>query len=180
MIDDNIKETEIPGVILIKRPVFSDDRGFFHETFRKNDLEKFTGKPFEIVQQNHSRSVKDTLRGIHVAPWSKLVYVTRGEVQEVVIDLRKDSPTFAKVISVNLGEENKYALFIPPECGNAFLVLSEDCDYIYLVSDYWAPGKERGIIWNDPDLKINWQTESPILSEKDQKNSSLQEIFPNK
>lgn len=176
---DNIfQKTDIEGVFLINRPVFSDDRGFFHETFRKNELEEMIGKPFEIVQMNHSRSVKGTLRGIHVAPWTKLIYVPHGRVQQVVVDLRKDSSTFGKWITENLGEENKKALLVPPGCGNAFLVLSEECDYTYLVTDYWAEGKEIGIVWNDPDLNIDWQNNDPVLSKKDQENPLFKEVFP--
>lgn len=178
--DDIFQKTDIEGVFLVNRPTFPDDRGFFHETFRKNELEEKIGKPFEIVQMNHSRSVKDTLRGIHAAPWSKLIYVPRGKVQQITVDLRKDSPTFGKWITVELGEENKSAIFVPSGCGNAFLVLSAECDYTYLVTDYWAIGKEVGIIWNDPDLKIEWQTNTPVLSKKDQENSFFKEIFSNK
>lgn len=176
--NDVIQKTDIAGVFIINRPVFSDGRGFFHETFRKNELEEFTGKPFNIVQQNHSRSIKDTLRGIHVAPWSKLIYVPRGLVQEIVVDLRKSSPTFKKWISVSLGEDTKSALFLPPDCGNAFLVISEEADYTYLVNDYWAPNTEYGLLWNDPNLNIKWQTNIPILSDKDQKNLTFKEKFP--
>lgn len=176
--DNTIQKTDIPGVFLINRPIFPDDRGFFHETLRKNELEEVIGKPFDIVQMNHSRSVKGTLRGIHVASWSKLIYVPHGKVQQVVIDFRKDSETFGKWITAELGEENKTALFVPAQCGNAFLVLSEECDYTYLVNDYWAPGKELGIVWNDPDLNIDWQNNNPVLSKKDQENPSFKEVFP--
>lgn len=177
--DENFRKTDLEGVFLINRPVFPDDRGFFHETFRKNELEELTGKPFEIVQQNHSRSQKNTLRGIHAAPWAKLIYVPRGKVQQVVVDLRPDSKTFKKWIAVTLGEENKAAIYVPPGCGNAFLVLSDECDYTYLVTDYWAPGKEIGVIWNDPDLNIDWEIDSPVLSEKDQKNPFFKDTYKN-
>lgn len=174
---DAIQKTDLAGVLIINRPILQDERGFFHETFRKNELEELTGKPFEIVQQNHSRSGKFTLRGIHVAPWSKLIYVSRGSVQEVVVDLRKSSPSFGKWISVSLGDDSKSALFLPPDCGNAFLVTSEEADYTYLVSDYWTLNSEYGLIWNDPDLNIKWQTRSPILSEKDRNNITFKEKF---
>ena len=176
---DSIEKTEIEGVFIIKRPIRADDRGFFHETFRKNELEEVIGKEFVIVQQNHSRSGKNTLRGIHVAPWSKLIYVPRGRVQQVVVDLREGSVTFGKWISTELGEQTKSAIFLPPGCGNAFLVLSDEADYTYLVTDYWSEGAEYGILWNDSDLNIKWETEIPILSEKDQNNPKLKEKFPN-
>lgn len=177
---DSIQKTEIEGVLIINRPVFPDDRGFFHEVFRKNELEEAIGSPFEIVQQNHSRSVKNTLRGIHVAPWSKLVYVSKGSVQGIIVDLRDDSPTFKKWISISLGEETNSAVFIPPGCGNGFLALSMEADYSYLVTDYWVPGKEFGILWNDTDLNIKWQTDSPILSDKDRNSFTFKEKFPDK
>jgi dTDP-4-dehydrorhamnose 3,5-epimerase len=175
--DDMIKKTDLEGVLLISRPTLSDERGFFHEVFRKNELEEKIGSRFEIVQQNHSHSVKNTLRGIHTAPWSKLIYVPNGKVQEVVVDLREDSPTFKKWISVELGEDNQNAIFLPPNCGNGFLVLSEECDYTYSVSDYYTQGKEFGIIWNDPDINIEWKTQTPLLSDKDQKNPTIKEYF---
>lgn len=177
---DSIQKTEIDGVLIVSRPVFPDGRGFFHEVFRKNELEEAIGREFNIVQQNHSHSVKNTLRGIHVAPWSKLIYSSKGLVQTVIVDLREDSVTFKKWISIPLGEETKSAVFVPPGCGNAFLTISDDLDYIYLVDDYWAADKEYGIIWNDPDLNIKWQTDFPILSDKDQNNLTFKEKFPDK
>jgi dTDP-4-dehydrorhamnose 3,5-epimerase len=177
---DYIEETELKGVFVVKRPTFGDDRGFFRELYRKEDLEKRLGYEFNPVQPNHSRSVKDTLRGIHVASWMKLVTVTRGEVQQIVVDLREDSPTFGKYISVNISEENRCCVFVPPGCGNAFLVISDTVDYIYMTTDYWAPGKEKYVIYNDPDLHIDWQTDSPIISEKDMAALPLREVFPEK
>ncbi|MDO8429469.1 MAG: dTDP-4-dehydrorhamnose 3,5-epimerase [Candidatus Daviesbacteria bacterium] len=171
-----IKDTPLEGVFVIDRPNFSDERGFFKETFRKSELEEKLGYEFVPVQQNHSRSVRGVLRGIHVAPWSKLVYCVNGTVQEVVVDLRPKSSTYGKSFSIVLGEEKKACLYLPPFCGNAFLTLSETADYAYLVTDYWAPGKEFGVAWNDPDLSINWQISAPILSEKDQQNPRFREI----
>lgn len=175
--DGTITKTDLEGVFIIARPVFSDERGFFHETFRKNELEEKIGSKFEIVQQNHSHSIKNTLRGIHTAPWSKLIYVPNGKVQEIVVDLRENSPTFKKWISVELGEDTQNAIYLPPNCGNGFLVLSEECDYTYLVNDYFAPGREFGIIWDDSDLNIAWQSQNPLLSDKDQKNPTFKEHF---
>lgn len=175
---DYIEEREIKGVLLIKRPAFPDDRGFFRETFRKKDLDNKLGFEFNPVQANHSRSQKNSLRGIHIAPWNKLVTVLRGQVQQVVVDLRKDSETFGKHISIILGEDNWYSLFIPKGVGNAFLVLSEEADYHYLTTDYWEVGREKNVAFDDPDLNISWQTKDPILSEKDLHNPSVKEVFP--
>ncbi len=174
--EDFIETTELDGVFVITRPQFGDDRGFFREIFRKNDLESKLGGEFKVNQANHSRSPKDTLRGIHIAPWHKLVTCVRGQVQQVVVDTRKDSPTFGEHISVTLGEDNFKSVFIPAGCGNAFLVLSDVADYVYLTTDYWAPGKEQDLIWSDPDLAINWQTSTPIVSEKDAQNPTLKNI----
>lgn len=178
--DDYIEETELAGVFIINRPVFKDDRGFFRETFRKHDLEKRAGFPIEFLQANHSRSPKDTLRGIHIAPWHKLTTCANGQVQQIVVDARPDSPTFGRYISVNMGEGNFRSVFIPARCGNAFLVLSDTADYTYLTSDYWAPGTEKSFAWNDPHVNIQWQTETPSLSEKDKSNPSLEQLFPEK
>lgn len=175
--EDYIEETELKGVFTIKRPNFVDSRGFFRETYRKKDLDKRLGFPFEPVQANHSRSKMRTLRGIHIAPWDKLVTVFRGQVQQVVVDLRKDSPSFGKHISVLLGEDNWVAVFIPRGCGNAFLVLSDEADYNYLTTDYWVSGREIGIIYNDPDLNIKWELKDVSLSDKDLQNPSLRDAF---
>jgi dTDP-4-dehydrorhamnose 3,5-epimerase len=178
--DDFIIETELKGVFVIKRPTFEDDRGFFRELYRKGDLEKRLGYEFTPVQPNHSRSKKDTLRAIHVATWHKLVTVMRGEVQQLVADLREDSPTFGKHITINVGDSNRVCVFIPAGCGNGFLALSDEVDYCYFTTDYWGPGKEKYVIYNDPDLNINWQTQNPIVSEKDSQSPKLREVFPDK
>ncbi len=178
--NDYIEETELKGVFIIKRPTFDDDRGFFRELYRKTDLEKRLGFTFDPVQPNHSRSQKDTLRAIHVATWHKLVTVMRGEAQQLVADLREDSPTFGQHITINIGESNRACVFIPAGCGNGFLALSEGVDYCYLTTDYWSPGKEKYVIYNDPDLNIAWQTQNPIVSTKDLQGKKLREIFSSK
>jgi dTDP-4-dehydrorhamnose 3,5-epimerase len=178
-IKSKIETTEIKGVLIISRDTFEDDRGFFRETFRLNDLEEALQQKFNIVQQNHSRSVKGTLRGIHIAPWNKLVYCVSGSVQEVIVDLRVGSASFGKHISINIGEDQKFAVFIPKGCGNAFQVTSDRTDYTYLTDDYWEAGKELAIAWDDPDLKIDWQIKSPKLSEKDKQNLTLKEYLKN-
>ena len=172
-----VKKTEIEGILIINRPTFSDERGFFKETFRLGELEEAGGIKFNIVQQNHSRSLKGTLRGIHIAPWNKLVYCVSGEVQEVIVDLRADSQTFGKHISLTLGEDNKVAVFIPNGCGNAFQVLSDEADYTYLTDGYWEVGKELAVAWDEAQLNIKWSILPPILSEKDKQNSTIKEFL---
>ena len=174
---DFITETELSGVFIIERPSFGDERGFFRELYRKTDLDARLGYSFEPVQTNHSRSQKNTLRGIHIAPWHKLVSVYRGSVQQIVVDVRPHSPTFKKYISVNLGEDNFRSVFIPAGFGNAFAVTSDVADYCYLTTDYWAPGKETYVHYTDPDIGINWQVTEPIVSEADQKHPLLRDAF---
>lgn len=176
MSEAQIIETELPGVYIIERPIFSDERGFFRETFRKDELDAKLGYDFNPKQANHSRSSKDALRGIHIAPWNKLVSCINGLVQQVVVDTRTDSATFGKYISVIMGEDNWRSVFIPAGCGNAFLVLSNQADYTYLTTENWAPGKEKNLAWNDPEIGIQWQTDNPSLSEKDKNNPSLKEL----
>ncbi|EKD90374.1 MAG: dTDP-4-dehydrorhamnose 3,5-epimerase [uncultured bacterium] len=119
------------------------------------------------------------MRGIHIAPWDKLVTAVSGKVQQVVVDLRKDSPTFGKYVSVDMGEENWVSVFIPAGCGNSFLVLSEQADYTYLATDYWEAGKEKSIIYNDPKIGISWElpNEELLLSDKDLENPTLEEYL---
>lgn len=162
-----ITQTEIPGVLLVQRPLFPDQRGFFQEVSRIDDISEAIGEPFAVKQFNHSRSTQNTLRGIHAAPWQKLVTVANGKVQQVVVDLRKESKTFGKYISIILGEDNFFAVFLPGGCGNAFAVLSDSADYLYLASDTWSPGKETYVNYKDPTLNIKWEVDEPIVSEKD-------------
>lgn len=168
----------ISGVEIFSLPAFSDERGFFKEVVRIDNIKKTLGEDFVIKQVNHSRSNKNTLRGIHVAPWNKLIYVVAGKVQAVIVDFRKNSDTFGKYISVVLGEENKSCIFIPKYLGNSYLVLSESADYVYLTDQEWAPNKEKGVAWNDPSININWMIKStPLLSEKDKNNPLGNSLF---
>lgn len=169
---------ELEGVLEFNLDTFPDDRGFFREVIRLSQLEEKTGKPFFTKQVNHSRSTKHTLRGVHVAPWNKIIYVAHGTVQSVVVDCRKDSPSFGKYQSVYLGEENRSCVFVPAGCGNSFLVLSEDADYVYLADETWAPNQEKSVAWDDQTLSIDWKLEGePTLSEKDKNNPSFSAVF---
>jgi dTDP-4-dehydrorhamnose 3,5-epimerase len=177
---DVIIKTKLEGVVIVNRPTFGDERGFFREWFRSNELEAATGVALNVVQTNHSRSAKDALRGLHIAPWHKLITVARGQVQQIVVDCREDSPTFGQHESIILGEDHWQSVFVPQGCGNGFLVLSDIADYIYLATDYWEAGKEKYLRYDDADVNIAWQTTSPLVSEKDMQNLPLREIFPSK
>lgn len=179
---DTIEETNLAGVLLISRPVLPDDRGFFKEIYRKNELEERLGIEFNPVQANQARSSKYTLRGIHASPWNKLVSVMKGSAQIVIVDLHEDSATFGEHFTQVLGEGDHKSIFIPKGYGNSYLVLSEEVDCLYITDAYWGPGLEKSVIWNDPDLKIEWMLKGnkPVLSEKDQKNPTLREVFPGK
>jgi len=168
--------TAVPDVLLIEPKVFEDPRGFFMETFREDWLTKL-GINHSFVQDNHSKSTKGVLRGLHFQkpPYAqaKLVRVTQGEVLDVAVDLRPGSQTFGKVAAEILSENNKRVMYVPKGFAHGFCVISETCEFLYKVSDYYAPGSEGGIIWNDPDLAIKWpKLDVPyILSDKDK-------IFP--
>lgn len=179
-VESNVQKTNINGLVVVNRPQFPDDRGFFKETFRLNELEEVTGQPFNIVQENHSRSTKNTLRGVHIAPWNKLIYVVRGTVQIVIVDCRPDSPTFGQVYYDVIGEDKRAKIFIPKGCGNSYLVMSDEADYVYLTDAYWAAGLEKGVAWDDQDLNIKWQLngQQPLLSEKDKINPRFHDLFP--
>lgn len=179
--NSQIFQTTLPGVLLVQRQTFSDERGFFKESARIKEIEEAAGTSFDIAQMNHARSSKNTLRGIHIAPWNKLIYVTSGNVKAVIIDLRENSATFGKYESFAIGDDKRSSIFIPKGFGNSYLVLSENADYTYLTDMEWAPDKEFGIAWNDPTLNIDWGlSEPPTLSNKDQENPSLKEVFPNR
>ncbi len=177
-----VRSTSIPGLIVVERPTFGDERGFFREVERRaTDVEATLNQPVVHRQWNHSRSARNVLRGIHVAGWTKCIYVVHGEVQAAVVDLRRDSTHFGQHEMLVLGESRRAMIVVPPGCGNSFLVLSETVDYIYSVDQEWYPGGEFGIAWNDPDLAIPWRIDGvPILSDKDQKLPRAREVFPEK
>ncbi|MEO2069353.1 MAG: dTDP-4-dehydrorhamnose 3,5-epimerase [Desulfurobacteriaceae bacterium] len=165
-------KTEIPEVIIVKPIVFGDERGFFMETFKKSDFEK-AGIDTNFVQDNHSKSRKNVLRGLHyqIEPKSqgKLVRCIKGKIFDVAVDIRKGSPTFGRWVGVELSEENKLMLWIPKGFAHGFLTLSEEAEIIYKVSgSEYSPDHDRSIRWNDPEIDIKWPFEGePILSEKD-------------
>ena len=167
----NITALSIPDVILIEPRVFADERGFFYESYNKGALREVIGRDIEFVQDNHSRSVKNVLRGLHYQisqPQGKLVRVVSGEVYDVAIDIRKSSPTFGKWVAQILSAENKKMMWVPEGFAHGFLVISDAAEFLYKTTDYYAPQYERCIAWNDPAIGIDWPLVSaPILSEKD-------------
>ena len=163
-----VSKTPIDGLLTIKPKIFADPRGMFYEVYSENKYEEH-GIPC-FVQDNHSISKKGVVRGLHyqVNPGqSKLVRVTRGEVFDVAVDIRKQSPTYGKWWGLSLSETNNFQLYIPIGFAHGFCVLSESAEVLYKCSDYYSPENERGILWNDRDLAIDWPVKDPILSEKD-------------
>lgn len=174
-----IHQTPLSGVLLIEPKVFGDVRGFFLETFRAERLAEF-GIP-AFVQDNHSRSAHGVLRGLHYQlqrPQGKLVMVTRGAVFDVAVDIRNGSSTFGQWYGAELSDANHHQLYIPPGFAHGFCVLSEDADFLYKCTDYYAPETERAIIWNDPDVNIVWPLPEPRLSSKDSRAPRLRDVPP--
>ena len=174
------KKLEIPDVIMIKPKVFEDERGFFMETYKKEDFDEKAGINGEFIQDNHSKSKRGVLRGLHFQkePYAqaKIVRCIRGAIYDVAVDLRKNSPTFGNYVGINLSEDNMYQLYIPGGCAHGFLVVSDAAEVIYKVDNSYAPDFESGLRWNDPDVDIPWPNKNPILSSKDQQLSTLREL----
>jgi dTDP-4-dehydrorhamnose 3,5-epimerase len=174
----------IPDVVLLEPTVYGDERGFFFESFNQRQFEDIVGRKVNFVQDNHSRSAKNVLRGLHYQiqhPQGKLVRVVQGEVFDVVVDIRRSSLSFGKWVGVILSAENKYQLWIPEGFAHGFVTLSNQAECIYKTTDYYEPAYERCILWNDTDLAINWPIDdAPTLSVKDKHGSRLTsaEVFP--
>jgi len=167
----NVIQTAIPEVKIIEPKVFGDDRGFFYESFNARAFEEATGVKRGFVQDNHSRSSRNVLRGLHYQiqhAQGKLVRVVAGEVFDVAVDVRKSSPTFGKWVGVTLSAENKRQLWVPEGFAHGFVVTSDYAEFLYKTTDYWYPEFERSLLWNDPEIGIDWPIEGlPILAAKD-------------
>jgi dTDP-4-dehydrorhamnose 3,5-epimerase len=166
----NVVKTKLHDCVIIEPKVFGDERGFFLETFQAERYADLAGIALPFVQDNHSRSSKAVLRGLHfqkTKPQGKLVRVVRGKVYDVAVDLRQDSPTFGQWEAVILSEENKRQFWVPPGFAHGFVVLSDTADFEYKCTNYYSPSDEGSILWNDPDLDIPWPIDSPKLSDKD-------------
>ena len=179
---ERVTPTNLTDVLLLEPKVFGDERGFFLESFNQRDFEEAIGKPVNFVQDNHSCSQKGVLRGLHYQirhPQGKLVRVTRGEVFDVVVDLRRSSSSFGQHTSALLNSVNHHQLWIPPGFAHGFLVLSENAEFLYKTTDYWYPKHERTLLWSDPELLIDWPAENPQLSPKDLRGTILKgcEVF---
>jgi dTDP-4-dehydrorhamnose 3,5-epimerase len=174
-----IVPTSIPGVLVLEPRVFEDERGFFFESFNHRLFNGLIGRDVQFVQDNHSRSAKYVLRGLHYQirqAQGKLVRVMIGEVFDVAVDIRRSSPTFGRWVGVTLSGQNKRQLWIPEGFAHGFIVLSEFAEFFYKTTDYWAPEYERGIVWNDPTIAIKWPIDTePRLSEKDRTAPQLSE-----
>lgn len=170
--------TAIPGVMIVEPTVFGDSRGFFFESFNQRDFNAATGTNLSFVQDNHSRSAKGVLRGLHYQlgqPQGKLVRVVRGSVFDVAVDIRRGSTTFGKWFGLELNEVDNRQLWVPPGLAHGFMVLSESADFLYKTTDYYAPALEHCIAWNDPSLAIDWPAcIRPVLSAKDLLGVSLE------
>ncbi len=171
--------TAIPDVLIIEPKVFGDERGFFFESYNRRQFAELTGRDVDFVQDNHSRSVKNVLRGLHYQirqPQGKLVRVVQGTVFDVVVDIRRSSPTFGQHVTEELSAENKRTLWVPEGFAHGFVVVSDTAEFLYKTTDYWAPEFERCIAWNDPAINIEWPIQGdPALSAKDQQGKLLAE-----
>jgi len=166
-----VTPTAIPDVLILQPKVFGDARGFFYESFNARDFAQATGLDVSFVQDNHSKSAKGVLRGLHYQiqhPQGKLIRVVQGEVFDVVVDLRKNLSTFGRWNGVHLSAENHRQLWVPPGFAHGFVVLSESAEFLYKTTDYWHPEHERSLLWNDPAVGIDWPTDGqPLLAAKD-------------
>lgn len=170
-----VSPTAIPEVLVLTPKVFGDMRGFFFESFNQRDFAEVTGLDVAFVQDNHSRSAKNVLRGLHYQiqnPQGKLVRVTEGAVFDVAVDMRRSSPTFGKWVGVELSADNKRQLWVPPGFAHGFVVLSDAAEFLYKTTDYWYPEFERSLLWNDPQVGIDWPFhDAPQLAKKDAEGS---------
>lgn len=174
-----VTPTALPEVLILEPKVFGDARGFFYESFNQRDFAQATGLDVQFVQDNHSRSVKGVLRGLHYQiqhPQGKLVRVTRGSVFDVVVDIRRSSPRFGMWAGVELSADNFRQLWVPPGFAHGFVVTSESAEFLYKTTDYWYPAHERSLLWNDPALGIVWpMQDAPQLAAKDAAAKTLAE-----
>jgi dTDP-4-dehydrorhamnose 3,5-epimerase len=174
-----VEQTSIRGLFLIQRPTFKDNRGLFREVIRLTDIEEAVGVDFKFKQWNHSVSMPRVIRGLHCEDENKIVYLVTGSMFAAYVDLREDSDTFAKVVTIEFDDRDLKAVFIPKGVANSICVTGKKpLHYMYLVDDYYAKEKAKGVAWDDPDLKIDWPVKNPIISERDRHNPTMRMLFP--
>ncbi len=175
----SVTPTSLPEVLILEPQVFGDSRGFFFESYNARDFARVTGQDVLFVQDNHSKSAKNVLRGLHYQidhPQGKLVRVTHGAVFDVAVDMRRSSPHFGRWDGVVLSDENKRQLWIPPGFAHGFVTLSDSAEFLYKTTDYWYPEHERCLLWNDPSVGVTWPIEAPpLLAAKDMTGKPLSE-----
>ncbi|MBI2086511.1 dTDP-4-dehydrorhamnose 3,5-epimerase family protein [Candidatus Daviesbacteria bacterium] len=175
------QKTTIKGLLVLKRPIHQDERGFFREVFHLDEIEKTLNLQFKVVQMNHAHSSPKVLRGIHAENWNKIICPVNGQVFVAIVDIRVDSPTFGQAENFIINNDNRIALFVSRGLANSYCVIgNSSVDYIYLVDAYWDGADTRAIAWDDPDVAINWPIKEPILSQRDKNNPRLRELFPEK
>ena len=178
---ENIWETEIPGLLIIERPTYSDERGWFREPLRINELEKVTGIKFNFKQWSHSWSKPRVIRALHSEEQNKIVYPITGSAFSAYVDVRPESKTFAKVLTMTFSQPNRKVIYIPKGVANSMCILGvTNVHYLYLIDAYFDPKKIKGIAWDDPDLNIPWPIKNPIISQRDKENPTMREVFPDK
>tara|TARA_Y100000992_G_scaffold302502_1_gene276942 strand:+ start:23 stop:574 length:552 start_codon:yes stop_codon:yes gene_type:complete len=177
-----VKKTSFDEVLLLEPEVYSDDRGYFFESFNQKDFNHSVGLEINFVQDNHSKSKKNVLRGLHYQvkkPQGKLIRVLRGKIFDVVVDMRLSSPNYGKWFGVIISSENRLQLWVPEGFAHGFLTLSDAAELAYKTSDYWHPKYERSLLWNDDEIGIEWPiSDEPLLTEKDSNGSTLKEAEP--
>lgn len=179
--DEFVKKTFLEGLFVLTRPIYKDERGFFREIFHLDEIEKQLGIEFKGVQMNHALSKPKVLRGIHGENWNKIISPLNGEVFVAIVDIKVDSPTFGKVETFTINDENRIALFVSRGLANSYCVTSSSSvDYIYLVDSYYDGSDQKAVAFDDPDLAIAWPISDPIISKRDKNNPRLRELFPEK
>lgn len=179
--DEFIQKTSIEGLLTLKRPIRKDNRGFFREIFHLDEIEQTLNIQFNGVQMNHAFTIPKVLRGIHAENWNKIICPVNGEVFVAIVDIRIDSPTFGRVETFTIDDNNRIALFVSRGLANSYCIIGEkSVDYIYLVDAYYDGTDTRAIAWDDPDLAIEWPIKDPVLSQRDKTNSRLRDLFPEK
>lgn len=179
--DETIQKTSIAGLLILKRPIHQDDRGFFREIFHLDEIESLLDIQFKGVQMNHAYSKPKVLRGIHGENWNKIIYPVNGEVFVAIVDIRLDSPTFGKTETFIVNDQNRIALFVSKGLANSYCIMgSQAVDYIYLVDAYWDGSDTKALAWDDLDVGISWPIDDPIISDRDKNNPKIRDLFPEK